>query len=335
MNSKKQNDYDKYLSSMHAKLATPDEVIREIVKEGTNTDFVSKKRIVAGEVNEVYDITLNNNEHVILRISRNEYPEFQQEKWAIEQARKVGVLVPEIILIKYVPFEGKNLAICLMEKIDGEPLERGNIDFNSLDIETKRKFIRQAGEILSKIHSISTTGFGWIVEDGKAQFKGVEKLITDFINKQEIFEKVAIEENLDKAHIAKAMQIITSFKERYTELKPHLNHGDYSCKHFMVKEDKIVGILDWGGVRSDTPIYDFANWDYWFGEDIPTEWLKEGYTNKSLFDNDFEDFLHMIRIFKGLEIFNWYHQEKYKEAVEKAKAKLIKDLDQVKSLRSN
>jgi hypothetical protein len=62
-----QSDYDTYLTSMHAKLVTPEEIIREVVKEGTGQDVISKKRIIAGEMNEVYDITLSSNTHVILQ----------------------------------------------------------------------------------------------------------------------------------------------------------------------------------------------------------------------------------------------------------------------------
>lgn len=57
----------------------------------------------------------------------------------------------------------------------------------------------------------------------------------------------------------------------------------------MAKGNEIVAILDWGDVRSDSPLFDFANWDYWFDDVTPTEWLMEGYTNKKLFDSDFID----------------------------------------------
>ena len=53
-------------------------------------------------------------------------------------------------------------------------------------------------------------------------------------------------------------------------------------------------------------------------------------TDKSLFGDNFEDVLHMLRLFKGLEILDWYHQRKYKPAVEKAEAKFLRDLDYFK-----
>lgn len=319
---------------MHAKLVTPEEVIRDVIKEETGLDLVSKNKIVAGEVNEVYEIVLSNKKHVILRISKGGYPGFLQEKWAIDRCKGLGVPVPEIIFIKYInkfvsseiEIKGEKKSMCLMEKIDGEPLERGTIDFGKLDLELQKRIIRQAGEILSKIHSISTKGFGWIIGAGKAEYKTSNGLIQNLLDKQEQLEEIAKEEGIDRTDIKKALRIIQSFREPYSRVVPCLNHGDYSHKHFMVKEDRIVAILDWGGVRSDSPIYDIARWDYWFGDEIPTGWLKDGYSNKSLFDSNFDDFFHMLRVFRGLEVIDWYHQEKYKQRVEEAKAKLIVDL---------
>lgn len=317
MKNNKNNDrYQKYLVSIHAKFVTPDDVIQKIVKEGTGHNLLTKTRIVAGEVNEVYDIELENSKHVILRIAKNGHPNFLQEKWAIEKVQKLGVPAPKILFIKYFKIGESQKSACLMEKVDGESLGR----------RSGKRLINQAGEILSKIHSIKTEGFGWITGEGQAIHKTSDELINELLNQQEKFEEVASKENISKNNIQKALDIIKSFKQAYSKIKPHLNHGDYSHKHFMVKDNKIVAILDWGGIRSDSLVYDFAWWDYWFGEYIPTEWLKEGYTDKSLFDNDFDGFLHMLRLFKGLEMMAWYHQEKYKPAVDKAKTKLIKDL---------
>lgn len=324
------NDYQEYLANVHGKLATPDNVLADIVDEGTGEAIASKRRIISGEVNEVYDVSLENNQHVILRVSKHGYPDFIQEKWAIEQVEKLGVPVPRILFIKHFQVDGQDKSACVMEKIAGEPLERGNIKFDELDLALKRRLINQAGEILSRIHSVKTEGFGWIVGNGKPQFKTSDELIDRLKEKQPEFEVMVAEEGLGKDVVQRTLDIVESYRELYSQVTPCLNHGDYSHKHFMVEDSQIVGILDWGGIRSDSPAYDFAWWDYWFGEDIPTDWLKEGYTDKSLFDENFENLLHVIRLFRGLETMNWYHQEKYKPAVEKAKTKLLKDLEYFK-----
>jgi aminoglycoside phosphotransferase (APT) family kinase protein len=324
--SKKQSDYEKYLATMHARLVTPDEVIRNVIREGTGNEFNAKEKIIAGEANEVYDITLSDDTHVILRISRSGHPNFLQEKWALEQVKKVGVPVPEILLIKYVTVGEEELSLCLMKKVDGEPLERGKIDFNVLPENERKAYIVKAGEILSKIHSIKTKGYGWIIGEGKSEYDTSDNIIDDILGRKKRLYEITKNESITHQQIDEALKMVEQFRKSYSETVPHLNHGDYGHKHLMVKDGKIVAILDWGGVRSDTPIYEFACWDYWFGEYIPTKWLKEGYQNKELFNGDFDVVLHTLRIMKGIEIIDWYDSQKYKQAVDKAIGKLLKDL---------
>lgn len=123
-----------------------------------------------------------------------------------------------------------------------------------------------------------------------------------------------------------AFQLVERFQKGYLQVEPKLNHGDYFPKHFMAKEGKIISILDWGETRSDSPIYDFANWDFWTGQELPTTWLIEGYIDKSLFDSNFNDLLHFIKIMIGLEVLEWYHGEKYQEMIEKTKRRIIIDV---------
>ncbi len=320
------SEYDKYLASLHSNLVTPDEFIRDVVKEGSGSEMLEKHRIIAGEVSEVYKIILVNHKELILRISRSGYPNFQQEIWAIKQVKQVGVSAPTILLVKYLPINGKEYSFCLMEKLEGGPLERGDIKFWEYTAEEQAAYIRQAGELLSRIHSIKTNGFGWIIGEGKPQYENSEDLINEWLNKVERFQKIMESQNFAKTKIDRAIKIVSELKEVYKNVVPSLNHADFGHKHFMVIGDKIVGIIDWGSVRSDSAVYDFACWDYWFGHYIPTKWLQEGYVNKDVFDDSFEDILHRIRIMKGLEVLDWYDREHYIQMVKDALEKLQKDI---------
>ncbi|TSC63899.1 MAG: Uncharacterized protein G01um101493_295, partial [Microgenomates group bacterium Gr01-1014_93] len=84
-----EDHYKEYLSSVHGKLQTPDDLISDIVKEGSGQQLAFKQRIISGEANEVYDVTTSGDQHVILRVSPHGHPDFQQEIWAINEAKKV------------------------------------------------------------------------------------------------------------------------------------------------------------------------------------------------------------------------------------------------------
>lgn len=322
-------DYQKYLEEVHSKLSLPEEVLNQTIKDMTGSDPVRKEKIVRGEANEVYDITTQSGDDVIVRIERRG-PGFLQEKWAIEQASKVGVPVPEILGITKSLLRTEKLTICIQKKIQGGPLERGEINIDELDKDYLRKIVNQAGEILAKIHSISTQGFDRINGEGVGEFKTFKDMIMDREAQREEYLKLAQKISLDPKIIDKAMSIISDHQDLYPDIKPCLNHGDFGPKHIMVKGNEITGILDWGEANGNSPIDDIARWDYWYGDWIPTAWLKEGYTNKSIFDENYDLLSRLINLRRGLILIYWYDEFKYPAGVEKAKTRLIKDLEYFK-----
>lgn len=319
------HDYKEYLRSL-PKQKIPDEIIRTIVKEGTGIDMSSKRKIIAGEVNDVYEITLEDNSRTIIRISPHGPPDFKQEQWAIKECKRVGIQVPEILLIKYVTINSRKHGFCLMQKMDGETLARGHINFDKLNIDEQKKYMNQAGQILSKIHSISTVGFGRINGNGKAKFKNPGDLIANQSKKESAYRELANKAKLNMSIIKTAMKLLGNLDTEYSRIKPHLNHGDYFRKHLIVKNKKIVGVLDWAEIRSDSPAYDFANWDFWVGNPVLTGWLKEGYTNQNLFDENFEIILRLLKIVIGLDALEWYCLQNYHKMVNELKEKLIREI---------
>ena len=72
------DEYNKFLEEIHSKNFTTDDVISDVVKEATGSEVISKKRIMAGEVNEVYDVELQGKDNVIVRIHKSDKPVFRQ-----------------------------------------------------------------------------------------------------------------------------------------------------------------------------------------------------------------------------------------------------------------
>lgn len=147
------------------------------------------------------------------------------------------------------------------------------------------------------------------------------------MNQADEFLRIAKEIDFDESSMNEIFEVLTSNLKHAPVISPKLNHNDFGPKHIMVKENNISGILDWGDVEGHSPINDFAKWDYWFGEEPPLDWLKEGYQDKSIFNDNFEWMLHWIRLNNGLGVLWWYHKQKYPKAIEKAKNKLLKDLE--------
>lgn len=318
-------DYQSYLAKLH-KSSTDDQFISVVIKEATGKTIKSKRRIIAGEVSEVYDVTLDNDQHVIIRINRGDQPTYYQEKWAIAQCKKIGIPVPEILLIKSTKEENGFLSICVMEKIDGEPLERGAINFLEWDEKRRHKIIAQSGEVLAKIHSIKVNGYGSLDGEGNGKFDTFKSLMSHNLDKVEDMMKIAKDISVPDKLMEKAFFILEKENKKF-DLPSVLTHSDYNVKHIMVdKEDTIVGIIDWGDVQGHSLERDFASWYYWFDEYIPTKWLIEGYSDKKVFEGDFEEIVHWYKIDQGLEIMHWYYLQKYENGVKAAVEKLKKDI---------
>lgn len=322
----KSSDYDDYLSLVHSKLQTDDEVIQDVVKEATGQRFFEKKRIIAGEVNEVYDVTLQDNSHIIVRISHKNDKNLDKEVWAIDESRKVGVPVPHVIAVKHSKYKGKDLTFSLLKKVTGELLERGNIHYDQLDKDHFKRIIVLSGEILSKIHSVKTVGFGYLDQNGKGNYKTLSEFILKNAVEEKEFVSLSKRTNFDTKKMKTILKILLDHDSLYQNQLPCLCHGDFAPKHILFDHEVITGIIDWQDALSHIPIYDFARWDYWFGKSIPVSWLQEGYTNKKIFDHDFDKLLHLIKLDKGLEVLSWYDKQKYPPHIERAKKQLLEDL---------
>lgn len=334
-NSKK-TEYEKFMEDAHNKVSLPDDQLAGVVQEATGSIIEKKEKILKGEANQVFDITTKNDHKIIVRISKSEEPQFLQEKWAIEKCKKLELPTPEILLIKHLVVEGAPYSICVQRKIDGDTLERGNIDMNSLSEIELKGLILQAGEMLARIHTIKTTGFGAINGLGEGSQHSFDESIMQTVRRKDELVNLALQAGFDVKIMEQIIGIIISRVKGFNNLSPRLNHGDYGPKHLMIKGQKIVGIIDFGEVKSDTPIYDFAWWYYWFNDTSwgrggkVFEWLKEGYTDKTLFNSDFEEIISIIKLNLGLEIFAWYNSSGYKEGVEAAKIRLIRDFNYFK-----
>lgn len=185
--------------------------------------------------------------------------------------------------------------------------------------------------MLAKIHSIPTRGFGNIDENGVGKSENAEGIFDHYLkNKDHIIDELK-EAGLSPEQAERAISLISFYKPLYAKSKPVLNHGDFGHKHILVDGKDITGIIDFGEARSDSAVFDFARWDLWYGDFIPTQWLKEGYTNKELFDENFDNLLHVIRMTVAIDTISWYQKQGYKEMVELLKKKLLEDLEYFKT----
>lgn len=294
------------LKALHEKKTSEPEVVSTIIAETIRRKITSYDRILNGEVNEVYTITLEDNTKVILRIGHIPGRSFEAETWAIERAKDAGVPVANILAIGTLNGADKPSHYSIQEMLKGKRFD-SMLWEDRIAPERAQAITQQAGEILARLHSITaTTGYGNIDERGKGKYPNVMAWIQAHLDKQGIYEELFTQQNLPssmlEAVFAKLQEAETLF-----DPAPHLLHMDYGPKHIFVGEDdKVTGIIDFEGAEGGDIALDFASWEYWFSKSVPTEWLYEGYKKISKLGDNFNERLRIAQLHELLDLLNYY-----------------------------
>lgn len=318
-------NYQDFLIQKHRKLSTPFKILNEAVKKATGSPLYSNQRLVLGEVNEVYDVKTESDESVIVRVSHRKYPGFEREKWAIEQCAKEGIPVPGILLIYTAREENKNLTICVESKLAGIPL--GTLIKEGVVREEKvKRYLKEAGSLLSKIHAIKSNGFGYLDGNGQGEFQTWEGVVLRcLVRKEKLLERAGRWQISPDAIVA-TLSILEDHRDLYKQVtEGQLIHGDFGPEHIFVNNGEIVGIIDFENCIGGDPMMDFSWWDFFYGRNYPVKLLLEGYENKRILEN-FELKLHLYRLYRGLFLLQYYDDENNPHGIEITKRNLSLDL---------
>lgn len=322
MTTTKNDPYQLFLEEKHSKFETSMEVIRLVVEKATSSVLIEKKRIIEGEINEVYDVTTKNLHNIIVRISRLESSSFEAEEKAMRLASIVGVPAPKVLLIEHITSGSEKLTFCIEEKIEGESL-RALMD--SLSKNILKSIIFEAGGLLSKINSVTIKGFGAL--NRTSMYKNWEDYIFSLEERKERIVKAGKIIGVESDLINKAFRLLRENEKMFQLKEAKLLHGDFSPKHLLIKSNHIVGVIDFENAKGGDPVRDFAWINYFYSDAFPIDWLKEGYENKNLFDQNFDLKIKLYRLHLGLDLLDYYESENNKPGMNFTKDRFISELE--------
>jgi Ser/Thr protein kinase RdoA (MazF antagonist) len=299
--------YAHHLAALHSGFEAPAELIARAAREVTPSPISARQRIVHGEANEVYRITFESGVQVILRIDRRAEGVFEKEAWAIGRCRDLGMAVPEVLSLQTLEAGAERLEVCILEMLPGERLS----DSLSLPQATLRSIVRDVGEQLSRMHAV---GLGELGEG--ARF--FENDADDLLASEDEFVALGVAAGLDWRTLERAFRFFE--KAMSGPRRRALTHNDIRACHVLVHEGRLSGIIDFGQASIDTPINEFGKWDYWEAPALPAAWLREGYADKTLFDDAFDERFRALRIANALWVLRWYALTGYADGVQRAAA---------------
>lgn len=294
---------NKIVEKRHETYTTPEDVVFEIVKNATGNNPVKREKIVKGYDNEVYSIETEQGNNFIVRIRRFGEVEFRQEAWAIEQSKNAGVPVPQVFFVGNIPTkDGANLEVMVLEKLDGDSL--ANIR-QTIDDANLRKILVEAGKILAKIHSVKSGGFYQRHENGEWDFSDWEREMDSSIKDRSGEKELILSAGFSPSDFDFMIEMMKKYKTEFPCTQPVLNHGDYLPEHIFVGKDlRISGIIDFGMFQGAPPIHDLAYLSFEEPK-LDISAIKEGYSNKALFDDNFEMRLNLHKL--GLQMGHLAH----------------------------
>lgn len=250
-----------------------------------------------GSVNVVMKAILSDDTLVIFRGHPpkvvNGY--FWAESLAAEKVRKAGVPSYRTYFIDDTR-EKFDFDYMLIECLPGRNMK----DMWPINKKLDQKLITHTGELLAKIHTIKTEGFGFFdnkLAKTKGVLIGIHKLWKQHIH-------AALDSNLDyleKNKVINSQQstrIVKLLQENSSLLKfnqPVLVQNDLADWNQLAKNGKVTAILDWDECYSGDPMADFAAWSLFFPIER-MEYLKNGYSKVLSIPEQYENKLHLLRL---------------------------------------
>jgi len=177
--------------------------------------------------------------------------------------------------------------------------------------------IFKSGEFLSKMHQISVVGFGHLDGSGHGTHSNFEEVMSEKFKNPDKYLQLSNRVNISRKEILSCLSFIEKTIPEVSKLRPFMVHGDFGPKHIMFENGEITGILDFGDVLGHSPIFDLARWEYFYGDNKNFQILKNGYSDKKIFDNNYGKISKLIQLDMGLSVLLWYTDQNYKEGINK------------------
>lgn len=258
---------------------TPQSVLHLVVTRALGTPPTSTARVHSGTSNETYFCDTATT-RVVVRVARVGRPYFEQERWAINAARAVGVSAPDVLFVAHEEIDGDVVSFCIEEFVSGLPLgklarrrgrEEGLVG----------AALRGAGEVLGAIHSVSTNGFG--APDGR----GIAVLPD---RPSYLDERMGPVPSGQPQEVIRALAVLGEHRGFLADVEPRLLHFDFEPAHLLVDETsgRISGLVDWESVKFGDPAYDLAQWDVIHDVYAPVGPLFEIYATSTDLPGDFD-----------------------------------------------
>jgi aminoglycoside phosphotransferase (APT) family kinase protein len=310
-------DRSQHLAVRHSAWATPLDVVAAVVGEVTQGPIVDFRRIVDGEQNEVYDVTLEQGPSLIVRISHDGSEAHDREAWVLGECASRGIRAPRVHAVRGVEVGSELRSVMVMEKLPGERL--ADVDPGEVDV---RRVLAEVGAWLKQFHTIPVRGLGSLDGSGVGKFETLAGWLANVATEANAFEEAGRSVGLEPAMIRGWLdEIVDVFRAATPQMT--MSHNDLLAVHVLVHDGRLSGIIDFGVVAAEPAANDFAKWDFREGTRFPVEWIQAGYGDSSLLEPPNDRTYRALWLLHGLWYLRHYHVTGFPPGVEAGRDRLL------------
>lgn len=311
-------DRSQHLAALHRAWATPLDVVAAVVGEVTDAPVVECRRIVDGEVNEVYDVTMERGLSLIVRIAHQGSDDHDREAWVLGECAARGIRAPRVHVVRRVEVGSEFRSVMVMEKLPGRRL--ADLDLGDGDV---RRVLEEVGAWLKQLHTIPVRGLGSLDGSGAGRYETVAEWLANVTAEADAFEEAGRSVGFASATIRGWLrEIVDAF--RAVPPRMTLSHNDLLSVHVLVHDGRLSGIIDVGVVSAEPAANDFALWDFREGRRFPVEWIQAGYGDPSVFEPPNERTYRALWLLHGLWYLRHYHVTGFPPGVEAGRDRLLR-----------
>lgn len=235
-----------YLRDRHTRVATPREVLDDLVRRATGSGIRDLERIIRGYDNEVYRVRTDDDQEVAVRLRRfgEEERSPEGEAWAIERARDAGAPAPTVMFAGSVDLDDGTFPVLVLEWLPGVPLARLE---QELTVEQRDTVLERTGAAFAAINSVRVAGLWLPPEDGDWTAMTWDRVIPGYVAARLSERDDALAGGLTPDEFDRTLALIGRGAEVFRCEQPVLCHNDMNPEHVLVDDDlRVTGVVDFG-----------------------------------------------------------------------------------------
>jgi aminoglycoside phosphotransferase (APT) family kinase protein len=233
------------------------------------SNIISVEPVPKGSSTYVYRITTASGTYYMRFLPED--ASFAAEVLVHNTLYAAGVKVPKIL-----GFEHKNeytgLSLMLVDEIPGTCIE-DDPQLNNL-----QNILRDAGRQLALIHSVTVDGFGWIDRSSYDALKGEKQSFDEYFSEYLNNDLQALSlQPFSDAEKIQLHDLMLIARKTLNVQKAVLVHGDFDVSHIFHSNGNYSGIIDFGEIRGNNPLFDLATFIGFYQDRKAYSYLLEGY----------------------------------------------------------